>query len=111
MKKGIVFTMDSAFALYISLLIMSTLMVILEASNNYSGDPTALSRLARDVYEVKSYNSSVSIPTFIKTGSACDPVSISEVGSTQNLVRDDIGTDSWTTVSSVHATYQKVCYG
>ncbi len=110
MKKGVVFTMDAVFALYLSFLIMSTLIIVLEANTNYSDDSLALTRLAKDVYLVKNYNSSLTLPSFIKTGSECD--SAKEVGSMQNFVYSDVQYDeAWTTRTSVYTTYQKVCYG
>ena len=110
MRKGVFFTMDAAFALYISLLVMSTLMIILEASTNYSNDPTVLMRLAQDVYEVKSYDPAARLPSFIKTDIDCN--SAEDIGSVQKFVYSDIGVDdSWTTKAGVYVTSQKVCYG
>ena len=109
MRKGVVFTMDAVFALYMSFLIMSTLLIVLEASTNYSDDSLALTRLAKDVYLVKKYNSSLTLPTFIKTGSQCDSKDL--VASVQNFDYDDIQNDTWTTKSSVLMSYQWICYG
>ena len=72
MRKGFVFTMDAVFALYIVLLSGSILVTMLETSNTYSGDSLLLARLASDVSEVRGYNPSVALPSFITTGSGCD---------------------------------------
>jgi len=111
MKKGVVFTMDAAFALYISLLVMGTMMVLLEADTNYSDDPLALSRLAKDLYEVRKYDLTLNLPSFIKKGSACDGKTL--IAAVQNVTYRDIQYDdySWTTKSSVSITTDKVCYG
>lgn len=110
MRKGIVFTMDAAFALYLSFLIMSTLIIVLESNTNHSGDSLSLMRLAEDLYLVKKYNPSLTLPSFIKTGSDCDGKDL--IASAQNFVYGDIGNDdSWTTKSDVYTTSEKVCYG
>ena len=102
--------MDATFALYISLLVMSTLMIVLETSTNYSNDPTVLMRLAQDVYEVKSYDPAARLPTFIKTDADCNLAE--DIGSVQKFTYSDIGVDdSWTTKAGAYVAFQKVCYG
>jgi len=108
MKKGVVFTMDAVFALYLSLVLMSTMMVLLEANKNYSEDSLALARLARDVYEIKRYNPSITLPSFIKTGTSCD--SSSSVGSARVLYYRDIQVSKdWIKSTYTGTTYEKVC--
>jgi hypothetical protein len=110
MRKGIVFTMDAAYAFYIALLVMSTTMVIPEAGTNYSDDPLALTRLTKDIYEVRKYNQELTLPTFIKNGSACDGKPL--IASVQSFAYDEIQYDSsWTTKSGVSKTSEKICYG
>jgi len=113
MRRGIVFTMDAVFALYISLLFMSTMLVLLETGRNYSDDSLALSRLSRDVYEVKRYVPDLMLPneniTFITTGSACNLYD--SVGSAMILRYSDIQKKPWTSKSNVSMAYEKVCIG
>jgi len=111
MRKGVVFTMDAVFALYLSFLIMSTLMVVLEANTNYSDDSLALTRLAKDIYLVKKYDSSLKLPTFIKNGSDCGSDK-NLIASVQSFTYGDIQYDeSWTKNSNVSRTSEKICYG
>ena len=108
MKKGVFFTMDAVFALYIALLFLSTMMVLLEASKNYSYDSLALARLSRDVYEVRKYNPTVTLPDFISTGSLCDNKEI--VGSALVFDYKDIGYDAaWYRMAGISTSYEKVC--
>jgi len=108
MKKGVFFTMDAVFALYIALLFLSTMMTLLEASKNYSYDSLALARLSRDVYEVRKYNSTATLPDFILNGSDCDGKEI--VGSALVFKYNDIGYDAaWSTRAGISTAYEKVC--
>ncbi len=108
MKKGVFFTMDAVFALYIALLFLGTMMVMLEASKNYSYDSLAVARIARDLYEVRRYNASISLPSFVMNGSDCDSKEI--VGSALAFNYNDIGYDSaWYGRSGVSTAYEKVC--
>jgi len=109
MKKGVVFTMDAVFALYMSFLVMSTLIIILEANTNYSDDSLALTRLAKDVYLVKKYNPALTVPTFLKTDILCDN-SKDSIASVQSFAYGDIQNDTWNTKSGVSTTFMKVCY-
>lgn len=108
MKRGVLFTMDAVFALYIALLFLSTMMVLLEASKNYSSDSLTLARISRDVYEVKRYNASLKMPGFVLTGSDC---SLKEtVGSALVFNYNDIGYDAaWYTRAGVSTSYEQVC--
>jgi hypothetical protein len=108
MKKGVFFTMDAVFALYIALLFLSTMIVMLEASKNYSYDSLALARLSRDVYEVRKYNESVSLPSFLLNGSDCDNKEI--IGSALVFNYNDIGYDAaWYNMAGISTAYEKVC--
>jgi hypothetical protein len=106
MRKGIVFTMDAILALYIALLFMSIMMVLLETNQNYSNDSLSLARLSRDVFEVRKYNPSVTLPSFIATGSACSGKGT--IGSVF-LVYSDIQTSTWNTQSGPVPGSEKVC--
>ena len=97
--------MDAVFALYISLLFMSTMMVLLESSNNYSEDSLALSRLAGDVYEVAKYAPITDLPSFIANN--CD--NAEEVGSAAIAAYGDIQNLTWTTKSAIILSPHKVC--
>lgn len=73
MKKGIVFTMDAVFALYVALILTTTFFFMFEARQS-SEDLYHLSRLARDVYEV-NYSSggtltSITLPAGLSTSCA-----------------------------------------
>ena len=69
MRKGVVFTMDAVFALYVALLLLTTFFFMLEAKQS-SEDIFYLSRIARDVYEV-NYSSegtaSIILPSGLST--------------------------------------------
>ena len=110
MRKGVVFTMDAVFALYLSFLIMSTLIIVLEANTNYSDDSLALARLSRDVYEVKKYDQVMKLPNFLSNGSLCDDKSHIDVGSAIVLGYDDTAYDAnWQSKSNVTTKSEKVC--
>ena len=109
MKKGVVFTMDAAFALYISFLFMSMMIVILEANTNYSDDSLALVRLSRDVYEIKKYDSVMKLPNFVLNGSDCD--SKNNIGSAIVFGYGDTAHDAdWQSRSNVTTKFEKVCF-
>ena len=108
MKKGVVFTMDAVFALYLSLLVMMNLMIFFESNKNYSDNSLALSRLSRDVFEVKRYAPSATLPTFIKIGSpTCDLYST--VGSATVLSYGDIQAGTLGAKSAISLASWKVC--
>ena len=119
MRKGFVFTMDAVFALYITLMSVSILVTMLETRSTHSDDSLLLARLASDVSEVKGYNPSVTLPSFIATGSAC--VGKASVSSILVFSYGDIQTDpvyqydpvndpGWTVNSSVSLnSSEKVC--
>jgi uncharacterized membrane protein YdfJ with MMPL/SSD domain len=108
MRKGIVFTMDAVYALYISFLIMSTLIIVLEANTNYSDDSLALARLSRDVYEVKKYDQVMKLPNFVLNGSDCDGKSY--IGSAIVFGYNDTANDAnWQSKSNVTTKSEKVC--
>jgi len=112
MRKGVFFTMDAVFALYIAFLFMSTMMVLLESGKNYSNDSLTIVRLSRDVYEVKKYAPGLELPnvniTFVKTGSACDGKDY--ISSAIVLGYNDTAYDaSWQSKSNVTTKFEKVC--
>jgi len=72
MRRGIVFTMDAVFAILILMVMMTTVITLLEIHSKNLDSTLALSRLARDVYEVEYYESGVTFPTWISTGNECD---------------------------------------
>lgn len=67
-----IFTLDAVFALYVLLIVASTVAVVF-ASTTQSADSTLeLSRLARDVFEVKTYSPGYTPPAWLKTDAACN---------------------------------------
>jgi hypothetical protein len=111
MRRGVVFTMDAVYALYISFLLMSTLIIVLEANTNYSDDSLALARLSRDFYEVRKYNSTLILPSFVLNGTDCDVPSKSYIGSALVLGYKDTAYDAnWQSKSNVTTKFEKVCF-
>jgi len=98
--------MDAVFALYISLLALSTMMIMLEMQKNYADDPLALSRLARDVYEIKQIYPSAVMPSFIST---TDCASKANIGSAMSVYYGDIGAANWNSKSNVYIGNTMVC--
>lgn len=72
MRKGFVFTMDAVFAILLLLVMMTTVITLLEVHSKNLDGTLILSRLARDVYEMEYYESGVTLPTWVYTGSECD---------------------------------------
>ncbi|MEM0372342.1 MAG: hypothetical protein QXO69_00650 [archaeon] len=61
-KRGVFFSMDAAAALLVSMVFAASIVVVMSASNQPSEDAVSLTRLARDVYEIKNINPSAVIP-------------------------------------------------
>ncbi|NYZ79844.1 hypothetical protein H0N95_01170 [Candidatus Micrarchaeota archaeon] len=89
-KKGIFFSMDSAAALLITMIIVAGVISVLSVSDQPSENALALTRLARDVYEIKNANPSANVP-WVKT--SC--VGESNVGS-ENALKYDASSNSVT---------------
>ena len=70
-KRGIFFTIDAVFALYIAMLLMTAFMVVLQTQEQTSDDLLKLSRLARDVHEIRKENPGAALPTGFSEGAAC----------------------------------------
>lgn len=109
MKKGIFFTMDAVFGLYLSFLLMGTMIILLEANTNYSEDSLALARLAKDLSLVREYNPSLTLPSFIKQGTDCAGKDL--IASAPSFAYGDVQYDeSWNRKSNIIITYETVCY-
>ena len=87
MKKGIVFSMDAMYAFYIVLLLMGVLVVMLETQSNSGKTFYDLSRVARDVYELK-YSGQLIPGSFGIIVNNCDDAKI--IASTRALTYGDI---------------------
>lgn len=73
--KGFVFSMDAILGLLIVITMASTFIMMLEAESQQSSSSEktlALSRLARDLAEVRKKDPSYAVPSWLKTGGQCD---------------------------------------
>ena len=70
-NKGIVYSLDAAFAVYLVLLSVLTFTVLFEYSNQDTFNELETSRLARDVYNIQQYSPGVKLPDEIKFGDRC----------------------------------------
>lgn len=95
MKKGIVFTTDAVVGILIMLMFMVTTITLLEIQSQ-TNSTLYLSRLARDVYEVRYYDSSASLPSWLLEGNACD--NSKEIGSERAVVYAGGGQLTTTTI-------------
>lgn len=71
MKKGIIFTLDAVVGILIMLMFISMTVTLIETQSQ-TDSILYLSRLARDVYEVRYYGSVISMPSWLSEGQACD---------------------------------------
>ena len=99
-KRGIIFSIDAVFALYIALLLMTAFLAIIQTQSQTNEDLLKLSRLARDVHEIRQQNPSASVPPGFSEGATCDVADT--VGSAFLLVYDE--TSNKVTISS-----QRIC--
>ena len=84
--KGMVFSMDSAMAIAILMIVATTTVTLME-NNSQSDKELQLYRLARDAYEVKYYSSSATLPSWLST--TC--VSAAQIGSEAAVQYDTAG--------------------
>ena len=68
--KGVFFTMDAAVAVLITLLVIASIVSVLMIANQ-PDESVSLSRLSRDIYEIKRVNPSASV-NWIKQGVQCN---------------------------------------
>jgi hypothetical protein len=94
--RGIVFTADSAMAVAVLMIVAATTVTLMELSSQPDQE-LQLYRLARDVYEVKYYDSTATLPSWISTN--CD--SAEQVGSERSIRYDGGG--------NVREVITKVC--
>ncbi|GEM_PF-6752688 len=54
-KRGLVFSLDAVFAIYIGIFFMTTYLLVLEPYYSPTSDMTQLHRVARDLHEARYY--------------------------------------------------------
>lgn len=85
--RGIVFSIDSAMAIAVLMIVAATTVTLME-NNSQSDRESYLYRLARDTYEVKYYNPSASLPSWLST----DCTTASQIGSESAIQYNGAGT-------------------
>lgn len=101
MKKGVVFSIDMVFALYVTLLFSAALVVVLTQSQSSSIDVLDLSRIADDMQNIKQFDSSAAFPSSLVFDSNCDG---------KQLVGSAVSFKYNANAGYVEEFYQRVCY-
>jgi len=71
-QRGIMFSIDAVFALYIALILTTAFAVVLQAQEQTTDDMLTLSRLARDYYNIKEETPGAPLPGDLLQGAACN---------------------------------------
>jgi hypothetical protein len=99
-KRGIVFSIDAVFALYIALLLVAAFVTVIQVQGQTNEDLLKLSRLARDIHGIRQDNPGAALPTGFAEGSACDDAET--VGSAFLLVYNN-------SADAVTVSSQRIC--
>jgi hypothetical protein len=103
--RGIVFTLDATFALVLVMIFAGTLFAMLE---NFSqpDESLTLSRLARDVYEIRHYGATDTAAGVLEDDKCA---SAAQIGSAAAIVYGSISDN--TKQSGISTTSKRVCLG
>ena len=98
--KGLVFSIDAVFALYIAILLTTAFVAVMQTQTQTNEDLLKLSRLARDIYQMRQHSPGAGLPSEFSEGNNCNDAKT--VGSSFIIVYNE-------DTNKVEAAYQKVC--
>ena len=71
-NKGIVYSMDTVFAIYIIILSVSTFTVLINYTGDFGEQDLELTRIARDAYNIQSVHPAAIFPDGVLVESDCN---------------------------------------
>lgn len=110
MRKGLVFTLDAAFALFLTMVMLAMFVYLMESYSQQNVDMLELSRMARDVRMIEKYSGEkipFALMDTMKMDSDCDSAKV--VATSTGLGYGDIASGEWWTKSDVGISSNRVC--
>ncbi len=110
MKKGLVFTLDAAFALFLTMVMLAMFVYMMESYSQQNNDMLELSRMARDVRMVEKYSGGTipfTLLDTVKRDSDCDSAKL--VATSTGLEYGDIDSGEWWAKSDVGISSNRLC--